>query len=150
VGLERYDTHCSYGPIRSYVTRLLCVPLPYKHVLKYRTRKNVCGISILVFNTKCARECRPHFAACGNSGSGYCGGLVPTLLIMTSIGCILSCSNPPPHTHTHSLSHSSTYSYRPAQNGHSFPSLVPADIQKEIIDYCFQCVLALGFYKGML
>jgi hypothetical protein len=23
------------------------------------------GISILVFNTKCTRECRPHFAACG-------------------------------------------------------------------------------------
>ena len=34
------------------------------------------------------------------------------------------------------------------QNGHTFPSLVPEDVQKEIIDYCFDCVKALGFYKG--
>jgi hypothetical protein len=40
-------------------------PLPYKDVLKYRTRQNVGGLSILVLNKKCTRECRPHIAACG-------------------------------------------------------------------------------------
>jgi hypothetical protein len=37
-------------------------PLPYKYVLKYRTREKVGGDFILVFNTKCTRECRPPFA----------------------------------------------------------------------------------------
>jgi hypothetical protein len=35
-----------------------------------------------------------------------------------------------------------------AQNGNTFPSLVPESVQQELIDYCHQCVLALGFYKG--
>jgi hypothetical protein len=39
------------------VTRLLCDPLPYKNVLRYRTRQNVGGISNLDSNTKCTREC---------------------------------------------------------------------------------------------
>jgi hypothetical protein len=47
------------------VTQLLCFRYWHKNVLKYRTRQNVGGISILVFNTKCNKECRPHFAACG-------------------------------------------------------------------------------------
>jgi hypothetical protein len=54
-----------YSPIRSYRYTVAMFPLPYKNVLKYRTRQNVGGISILVFNTKCTRECRPQFAACG-------------------------------------------------------------------------------------
>jgi hypothetical protein len=43
-------------------------PFPYKNLVKYPTRQNVGGISILVFNIKCTRECRPHFAACGTPG----------------------------------------------------------------------------------
>jgi hypothetical protein len=53
------------SPIQSYRYTVAKFPLPYKNVLKYRTRQNVGGIPILVFNTKCTRECRPHFAACG-------------------------------------------------------------------------------------
>jgi hypothetical protein len=54
----------NHSNIRSYRYTVAMFPLPYKNVLKYRTRKNVGGISISVFNTKCTRECRPHFAAC--------------------------------------------------------------------------------------
>jgi hypothetical protein len=55
-----------YSPIRSYRYTVAMFPLPYKNVLTYRTRQNVGGIPILASNTKCTRECRPHFAACGN------------------------------------------------------------------------------------
>jgi hypothetical protein len=55
---------CLY-PSQSYRYTVAMFPLPYKNVLKYRTRQNVGGISILASNTKCTRECRPHFAACG-------------------------------------------------------------------------------------
>jgi hypothetical protein len=51
--------------IQSYRYTVAMFPLPYKNVLRYRMRQNVGGASILVFNTKCTRECRPHFAACG-------------------------------------------------------------------------------------
>jgi hypothetical protein len=60
--------HCSaFGIARSgiSVTQLSMFPLPYKKVLRYRTRQNKGGISILASNTKRTRECRPHFAACG-------------------------------------------------------------------------------------
>jgi hypothetical protein len=52
-------------PIRSYRYTVAVFPLPCKNVLKYHTRQNVGGISILVFYAKCTRESRPHFAACG-------------------------------------------------------------------------------------
>jgi hypothetical protein len=55
----------AHTPIRSYRYTVAMFPLPYKTVLKYRTGQNVGGISILASNTKCTRECRPHFAACG-------------------------------------------------------------------------------------
>jgi hypothetical protein len=55
----------NHSPIRSYPFTVAMFPLPYKNVLKYRTREKVGGISILVFNTKCTRVCHPHFAACG-------------------------------------------------------------------------------------
>jgi hypothetical protein len=44
-------------PILSYRYTVAMFPLPYKNVLKYRTRPNVGGISILVFNQECTREC---------------------------------------------------------------------------------------------
>jgi hypothetical protein len=44
------------------VTQLQCFRY-HKNVLNYPTQQNVGGI--LVFNTKCTGECRPHFAACG-------------------------------------------------------------------------------------
>jgi hypothetical protein len=42
------DMHTSprYSPIRSYRYTAAMFPLPYKNVLKYRTRQNVGGISI--------------------------------------------------------------------------------------------------------
>jgi hypothetical protein len=46
-----------YIPIRSYRYTVAMFPLPYKNVLKHRTRENVGGISIVVFNMKCTTEC---------------------------------------------------------------------------------------------
>jgi hypothetical protein len=53
------------SPIWSYRYTVAMFPLPYKNVLRYRAQQNAGGISILASNTKCTRECRPHFAACG-------------------------------------------------------------------------------------
>jgi hypothetical protein len=39
------------------VTRLRCFRYHTKNALKCRTREKVSGISILVFNAKCTREC---------------------------------------------------------------------------------------------
>jgi hypothetical protein len=61
----REVVNSAHSPIRSYRYTVAMFPLPYKYVLRYRTRQNVGGISILASNTKCTRECRPHFAACG-------------------------------------------------------------------------------------
>jgi hypothetical protein len=68
------------GTIRSYRYTVATFPLPYK--MKYRTRQTVCGISILVFNTKCTRECRPHFAACGTPDRAI-GPVYPTTTVAT-------------------------------------------------------------------
>jgi hypothetical protein len=42
----------THNPIRRYRYTDAVFPFPYKNVLKYRTRQNLGGISILVFNTK--------------------------------------------------------------------------------------------------
>jgi hypothetical protein len=71
------------GPIRSYRYAVAMFPLPFKIVLKYHTREKVGGISILVFNTKCSRECRPHFAACGTPDRAVRVSDCPATLLMT-------------------------------------------------------------------
>jgi hypothetical protein len=57
-----YANYFWYSPIRSCRYTVAMLPFTIQNVLKYRTRQNVGGISMLVFNTKCTRECRPHFA----------------------------------------------------------------------------------------
>jgi hypothetical protein len=52
------------------VTRLLCVPLPFKNVLKYRTRQNVEENAVLASSTKCTKR-SPRFSRVRYSGSGY-------------------------------------------------------------------------------
>jgi hypothetical protein len=54
------------------------VSVTIQYVLKYRTRQNVGGISILVFNTKCTSECRLHFAACGTPDRAIAAGTMAT------------------------------------------------------------------------
>jgi hypothetical protein len=57
-------------------------PLPDKNVLMYRMREYVGSISILAFNTKCTREYRPHFTACGTPDRA--------LAILNLSGCLLA------------------------------------------------------------
>jgi hypothetical protein len=53
------------------VTRLLCFRYQYTNVLKYRTRQNVGGISILFLKYKMYQRVPPTYCRVRYSGSGY-------------------------------------------------------------------------------
>jgi hypothetical protein len=77
------NTRLCNSPIRSFRYTVALFPLPYKDVLRYRTRQNVGGISNLASNTKYTRECRPHFAACGTPDRAMdCTTVLQTLVTL--------------------------------------------------------------------
>jgi hypothetical protein len=77
---------CAICLIPSYRYTVAMFPLPIQNVLKYHTRENVGCISIFVFNTKCTRERRPHFAACGTPDRAICFRGVHMKVVWIDVG----------------------------------------------------------------